>query len=297
MTTRCLVAFLVLLTVAPLAYSKGSPDLIVISGGGLSQSIEITDPNSLKAFDPWLGQFADWKETPLADAPCFRRSFEVLFYMKWPGRISPLDRGDLKMTYATRYCYTGATGYVYLPGPGEPDHGVNNGTIIRGNAAGKWHPATAAWDALMSNAVAVRDEQSVPDMIRISGGKLTHPIEITDPEILRNLDPWTASFVDWEHPLSGGRLGWEYEIRYFKRGVQPSTRYDRDGLTMIYGLRYCLDEEGGPGSVHLAGRNDKFGPENVRTVWDGTYAGKWSRSTAAWNAFIEHEVREQLATR
>jgi hypothetical protein len=218
-----------------------------------------------------------------------------MFYMKWPERKSSLDRGDLKMIYATRYCYTGTAGYVYLPGPTEPLYFTNTGTIIRGDADGKWHPATAAWDSLMSNAVAVRDQQEVPDMILISGGKLHHPIEITDPELLDQLNPWAAPFVDWDHPLSGGRLGWEYEIRYFKRGVEPSTRYDRDGMTMIYGLRYCLDEEGGPGSVHLAGRNDRFGPENVRMVWDGTYAGRWNRSTALWNAFIEHEVAEQFA--
>jgi len=297
MTPRFPAVILVFLTVVPFAYCKGPADLIVISGGGLSQSIEITDPDSLRAFSPWLGQFADWKATPLRDAPCFRRSFEVLFYMKWPERFSSKDRGDLKMIYATRYCYTGATGYVYLPGPGEPNYGENGGTIIRRKADGKWHPATAAWDALMSNAVAVRDAQAVPDMIRISGGKLRHPVEITDPEVLDKLNPWTAPFVDWEHPLSGGRLGWEYEIRYFKRGVKPATQYDRDGLTMIYGLRYCIDEDGGPGSAHLSGRNDKFGPENVRAVWDGTYAGRWNRSTPAWNAFVEHEVAEQLARR
>jgi len=57
MTTRCLSALLVLLAGIPLAYAKGSPDLITISGGGLTQPIEITDSTSLKAFDPWSGQF------------------------------------------------------------------------------------------------------------------------------------------------------------------------------------------------------------------------------------------------
>jgi len=38
-----------------------------------------------------------------------RRSFEVLFYMTWPGRNSSEDRGDLKMIYATRYCSTGSS--------------------------------------------------------------------------------------------------------------------------------------------------------------------------------------------
>lgn len=122
------------------------------------------------------------------------------------------------MIYAARYGSAGATGYVYLPGRGEPNCGVNNGTIIRGDADGKWHVATSAWTA---------------------------------PE-----------------------------------------RRDRD-LRMIYGLRYCIAENGGRGSVHLAGRSDKFGAENVQRVWDGRYARKWRRSTPSWNVFFEHEVADQ----
>ena len=124
-------AFLSLLACAPLAYSKGPVDLILVSGGGLTEPIQITDAVALKAFDPWMGQFADWSQRPLVDAPCFRRSVEVMFYMKWPGRKSSLDRGKLKMIYATRYCSTGLTGYVYLPGPSEPLYQENIGTIIQ----------------------------------------------------------------------------------------------------------------------------------------------------------------------
>lgn len=271
--------------------------MILISGGGLAHPIELTDPESMKAFDPWRGQFADWQQQPFVDAPCFRRSFAVLFYMKWPGRKSPLDRGDVNMIYATRYCSAGANGYVYLPGPGEPNYHVNIGTIIRGDADGKWHVATQAWNALLSDAVATSDQQRTVDMILISGGELKHPVEVTDPELLRNLDPWTGSFVDWEQPAGGGCRSWEYEVLYFKRAIDQTTPYDMEDLHMIYGLRYCIDEDGGPGSVHLAGRNDKFGPENVKMVWDGTYAGKWHRSTAAWNAFIEREVADQRSSR
>src|SRR5882724_10327818 len=201
MTTRCLSALLVLLAGIPLAYSKGSPDLITISGGGLTQPIEITDSTSLKAFDPWSGQFADWQQKPLADAPCFRRSFEVLFYMKWPGLESSFDHGGLQMIYATRYCSTGTAGYVYLPGPGEPQYRRNIGTIIRGVADGKWHRASPEWDALMGDAVALSEQQQEADMILITGGELKGPVEITDPELLRDFDPWTAGFVNWHHPV------------------------------------------------------------------------------------------------
>jgi hypothetical protein len=293
MQSRLWFVLLIFLSGVPFAFGKGSVDLILISGGGLAKPIEISDPETLRSFSPWIGQFADWQAKPLPDAPCFRRSFEVFFYMNWPGRFSSLDRGDLKMIYATRYCSTGSVGYVYLPGRGERYFGENGGTIIRGEADGKWHPATAAWDSLMSEAVALSEHQQTPDMMLISGGELKHPVEITDPELLTEFNPWTAAFVDWDQPLSGGRLGWEYEILFFKRGIEPATRYDRDGLTMIYGMRYCVDEEGGPGSVHLAGRNDQFGPENVRMVWDGTYAGRWSRSMTSWEAFIEGHVAAQ----
>src|SRR5882724_8565291 len=161
MTNRYSVGLLVLLAAASFAYGKGSPDMILISGGGLLQPIEITDSASLNAFDPWRGQFADWQQKPFADAPCFRRSFEVLFYMKWLDKKS-LDHGNLRMIYATRYCSTGLSGYVYLPGLGDPQYQQNIGAIMRGDAEGKWYPATPAWDSLLRNAMAAREQQAVP---------------------------------------------------------------------------------------------------------------------------------------
>jgi hypothetical protein len=298
MTSRIVCGLLLLLAGVQVAFSKGSPDLIVISGGGLTRQIEITDPSALKAFDPWQGQFADWRQKSLVDAPCFRRSFEVLFYMNWPGRKSlldhaDLDRGDLKVIYATRYCSTGSTGYVYLPGPSESLYRNNAGTIMRGDADGKWHPSTRPWDALLGNAVVTRDQEASPDMILVSGGELQHPVEITDPDLLSKLDPWTGPFVDWDQPARMGHCSWEYEILYFKRGVEHVTPYDRGDLRMIYGVRYCMGDDQEPGYVQLAGPTERFGPENVRTVWDGTQAGKWHPSTLAWKAFIEHVVASQ----
>ena len=242
---RCIFALLVILAGASRAYGKGSPDLILVTGGALTRPIEITDATSLKAFDPWLGQFADWKAKALAEAPCSRRSFEVLFYMKYPTRRSSLDRGDLKFLYATRYCSMGSISYVYLPGPGEWHYRENVGTIYRGDEDGKWHPATAAWHSLLSNAVASADQQGAPDMILITGGELRHSIEVTNPRLIRNLDPWAGPFADWDRPDEAAeRCGDEYEVLFFKRGIERSTQYDRGDAKMIYGLRYCIDEGG-----------------------------------------------------
>ncbi|HXF14300.1 MAG TPA: hypothetical protein VN517_14190 [Terriglobales bacterium] len=283
------------------AYGKGPVDLILISGGGLNQPIEITDPASLNAFNPWIGQFADWKAKPLVDAPCYRRSFEVMFYLKSAGRMpSSRDRGDLQMIYATRYCWTGEAGYVYLPGPGEPLYGPNGGTIIRADADGKWHPATPAWDSLLSSAVTMREQEATVDKIVISGGELKHPVEITDSELLSKFDPWTGIFVDWKVPARMGSCNWEYEVTYFKRGTgfdkksKPATRDDQPGFRLIYGLRYCMGNAGEPGYVHLAGYTDKFWEQNVHIVWDGTQAGEWHPSTPVWKDFIRREVDGQV---
>jgi len=172
------------------------------------------------------------------DAPCYRRCFEVLFYLKSAGRTpSPSDRGDLQMIYATRYCWTGEAGYVYLPGPSEPLYSFNGGTIIRGDADGKWHPATAARDSLLSSAVTMRDQEAALDKILISSGELPHPVEITDPDVLGQFDPWTGLFVDWKLPAYMGPCNWEYEVTYFKQGTgfkkqtKPATPDNQPGFS------------------------------------------------------------------
>ena len=299
---KCILsALLAIVGVVPFAHAKGPVDLILISGGGLNQPLEITDSASLHAFTPWTGRFADWDRSPLTDAPCYRRSFEVLFYMKWPERsFSALDRGNLKMIYATRYCWTGEGGYVYLPGPSEPLYGPNEGTIMRGDADGKWHPATPGWDSLLAGAVTMRDQEAVLDKIIISGGELHHPVEITDSGLLTRFDPWSGVFADWKAPAGMGSCNWEYEITYFKRGTgfkkapKLATPDHQTGFRLIYGLRYCMGNAGEPGYVHLAGYTDKFWEENVHVVWDGTQAGKWHPSTPEWKEFIQRQVDAQV---
>src|SRR5436309_2277838 len=142
-----LVVFLALSMGNSLVDAKGSPDLIVIRGGGLAKPIEITDREVLKKFDPWLGQFIDWKSGIISEPASTTRCFDVSFFRRWPSRHSKYDRGDLKLIYGLKYCPSARSeaGEIYLPGRGEL-FTINIGTIIRDGDDGKWHRASAAWE-------------------------------------------------------------------------------------------------------------------------------------------------------
>jgi hypothetical protein len=79
MTIRRLLALLAFLACISPTYGKGSPDLILITGGGLAQPIEITDSSSLKACDSWMVSLPIGNRPHLqmcrAPAVLFRSSF------------------------------------------------------------------------------------------------------------------------------------------------------------------------------------------------------------------------------
>ena len=99
MIKSILLAFLVALIVfasASSTYSKGSPDRILITSDR-AKTVAITNRETLKKFDPWSAQFIDWAKGAVSAPADQSQSYEVFFYMKWPGRRSDYDRGDLKL--------------------------------------------------------------------------------------------------------------------------------------------------------------------------------------------------------
>ncbi len=145
----------------------------------MKRPIEITDAETLKRFDPWSARFVDWARqaaprrqnasssyqgldpqglwtTVEAPHQADHRAdpYQVFIYMKWPGRHSPYDRGNLAMVYEFLYSPgNDASGYVYLPGEKDAWNQTNRGTIIREGHDGRWHFASAAWDEAMRLAV------------------------------------------------------------------------------------------------------------------------------------------------
>ena len=123
--------------------AKGPVDKITVDGPD-TERIEITAGDALYEFDPWGRQFIDWDRGLASKPPTGGELYIVSFYLE--------DRVIFVMEYAP--APEGGTGYIYIPGPDDPDHRLNAGTIIGGssdhwNPNGKWQYATAAWAAVM----------------------------------------------------------------------------------------------------------------------------------------------------
>jgi hypothetical protein len=129
------------------AGAKGAADKITIAGPGIEAPLEITDPDILDRFNPWGGQFFG-TGGPLEYPPYVKNPYLVRFYLE-------NTKGEMELRYVLYYYAnpSGGSGYLYLPGPGEPYYSTNAGLIMRGSADGNWHKALPAWDRVIDDAV------------------------------------------------------------------------------------------------------------------------------------------------
>jgi hypothetical protein len=133
------------LLLVPLAFAKGSPDKITIWGPSLAKAMEITDPETLKGFDPWNGQFLDRSSGVIEDEPRSQEIYTVVFYLRD-------NKGEERIFYVFQYSPNpfGEPGFIYLPREGEPWHLMNGQTIVRTSG---WHYASAEWDTFLQSTL------------------------------------------------------------------------------------------------------------------------------------------------
>jgi len=149
--SRCLLLLLLLALLALVtpAMAKGPVDKITIEGPDLVKPIKITEPDVLNRFNPWGAQFIGTGGPLAGPPPNIKEPYLVKFYLE-------NQQGELTLRYMFYYYFNpaGTTGYIYLPGPGEPYYQTNTGTIIRGKSDGQWHKAIPGWDDVMVDVVA-----------------------------------------------------------------------------------------------------------------------------------------------
>jgi hypothetical protein len=121
--------------------AKGPTVRLTITGPGLLQPLDVTDPHAL--VHVWsTGFIGPITVEPAASLPRYLVSFHV----------QP-PRSNVKVMYAVRYVVDPQTrkGFVYLPGRGEEGYGLNVSTILREADDGRWHHAPAAWSRAISS--------------------------------------------------------------------------------------------------------------------------------------------------
>src|ERR1700722_3232108 len=129
-----LVFLLIFLGVSQETSAKARTVKIVISGGALTNAIEITEQRILDISGVWGGEFLDRSKGTAQETPRGFQRYEVSFYV---------EIADNKMTKMyVLYFYPNPAkeqGYIYLPGKGETWYSLNVGSIIRGGQDGKWN--------------------------------------------------------------------------------------------------------------------------------------------------------------
>ncbi|GAB4577313.1 MAG: hypothetical protein Fur0022_00440 [Anaerolineales bacterium] len=136
-----LLGVLILFSSVTTAIAKGPADKLSISGPGLTEPIEVTDPKILQPFSPWGDRFYDGQTGALAELPKVDVQYQVLFYVED-------EAGELRVRYAFQYT-PGQPGLIHLPGKGDEWYETNIGTILRGGLEGQWLYASQEWDDLM----------------------------------------------------------------------------------------------------------------------------------------------------
>jgi hypothetical protein len=125
--------------------------------------------------------------------------------------------------------------------------------------------------------------------IKIEGGGLAAPIEITDPEVAGRFHVWSGAgtgsnkgqglIVDWSRGVAEPPKGVQiYEVSFVTTRRNPST----------YVVRYIIDPTTNVGYVYIPGRMDAGYWDNVSLIFRGV-EGNWLHAWDEWEK-VAHPV-------
>ena len=133
------------------------------------------------------------------------------------------------------------------------------------------------------SAIFVAFAKGSTDKITVSGPGLTTPIEITDPQILQQFNPWGDNFFDLKKGLLAISMPPEinrlYQITFYLK--QP------DGTFSIqYAFQYAPSQ---PGYIYLPGKNDELFKLNTLNVRDA-FDGHWIYASQDWDRLMQRQL-------
>jgi hypothetical protein len=156
---------------------------------------------------------------------------------------------------------------------------------------------------IVFSATVVIFAKGTTTKITILGAELQSPIQISDPEVLKNFNVWSGPgtfangvegregfIVDWasgvvtERP-SGLR---DFELSFYVRYANRPFGEQTDQLAYV--VLYSVDPATGEGYVYLPGKTDEHYRLNTKAIYRGR-EGNWFRATPAWQGVFRSVVR------
>lgn len=126
-----------------------------------------------------------------------------------------------------------------------------------------------------------------PEKITITGTGLASPIEITDPVILSEFNPWDGKFLEKDRRIveETPQADNLYEVLFYIR--------DTDGeLHMFYAFKYSPDPSGTRGRIYLPlpHENEEWYVMNNETI---ARKSGWLYASPEWDLFMQHLLKDR----
>jgi hypothetical protein len=139
--------------------------------------------------------------------------------------------------------------------------------------------------------------------IEVTGAQLRTPVEITDPEILKNFNVWSGpgTFVNGLEGTEGFIIDWpsgavreqpkgvSYEVLFYVKYENRSASGQEDQLA--YKVFYATDPSSGEGYVYLPGKGDEPYRLNTKAIFRGR-EGNWFHATAGWQSAVDRLIAQ-----
>ena len=148
------------------------------------------------------------------------------------------------------------------------------------------------------SATALVVAKGATTKITITGGGLQSPVQISDPDVLKNFNVWSGpgTFVNGVEGTEGFIVDWAsgavtdrpnelrtFELSFYVRPFSEQT----DQLAYI--VSYAVDPVTGQGYVYLPGKSDEPYRLNTTAIYRGR-EGNWFRANSAWQAAFRKVV-------
>jgi len=114
--------------------------------------------------------------------------------------------------------------------------------------------------------------------LRITGGHLTRPLEVTDPEVLRGFSVWHG-YMESSRRVTTAPTGdyRSYEVWFY-------VKFSDNDVRMAFVLYYHPSSAGEKGYIYLPRRGEKWHELNASTI---QLATGWFYASREWDARIK----------